>query len=122
MITTTASEQPCSLRVLHSGAIVLKFVGPTPVESFVQILRELEDSLPASGARLVWDLRQLVGHNSEVRKLIIDFLARHRKRISTIDVIVPESNAIIRMVTATVGLAVGIKINLASRFEEALQS
>lgn len=118
---TSNTEQPCSLRTLHSGAIVLKFVGPTPPDAFTQILKELDAAMPASGARLVWDLRLLVGHNPEVRRLIIDFLSKQRKRIFSIDVIVPDSNAIVRMVSATVGLAVGIKINLASRFEETLQ-
>ncbi len=121
MTSTTTTEQPCTLRVLHSGAILLKFVGSTPTDAFVRVLTDLAAAMPKSNARLVWDLRQLVGHSPDVRRLIIDFLSKHRKSISTIDVVVPETNALVRMVTATVGLAVGIKINLVSRFEEALQ-
>lgn len=90
--------------------LLLRFVGPTPTASFDQFLASLSARLPEADATLVFDLRELEGYNPEIKEPIRVWLLRHKLAIRELVVVVRKSDTILKMVTAAIGLAVGVKI------------
>jgi hypothetical protein len=64
-------------------------------------------------ADLVIDIRELNGHNSETRDLWKVWLGKHKRQVRSVVVVLQRAMALHRMVTAAVGLAVGIRIEVA---------
>jgi hypothetical protein len=96
----------------HSGVLLLKFVGTTPTHEFGQCLAALTARLPDQPATLVFDLRQLGGHNPDAKEPMKNWLLANKLLIHELVVVVPKSNVILKMVTAAIGLAVGVKITI----------
>jgi hypothetical protein len=96
----------------HGGMLLLKFVGTTPTQEFRQCLAALTARLPERPATLVFDLRQLGGHNPDAKEPMKDWLLANKLAIRELVVVVPKSNVILKMVTAAIGLAVGVKITI----------
>jgi hypothetical protein len=96
----------------HSATLLLRFVGPTPTQEFRRFLAALSERLPHAPATLVFDLRQLGGHNPEAKEPMKEWLLANKLAIREIVVVVPRSKVILKMVTAAIGLAVGVKITI----------
>jgi hypothetical protein len=96
----------------QSGTLLLKFVGTTPTLEFRRFLSALSERLPEVPATLVFDLRQLGGHNPEAKEPMKDWLLANKLALREIVVVVPNSKIILKMVTAAIGLAVGVKITI----------
>jgi hypothetical protein len=68
--------------------------------------------LPEQPATLVFDLRQLGGHNPDAKEPMKNWLLANKLLIRELVAVVPKSNVILKMVTAAIGLAVGVKITI----------
>lgn len=99
-------------KVASTGTIWLRFVGPTRSEETADFINALSEMMPAEDANIVFDLRQLVGHNPDTKEPIKAWLLQNKPRIAQITVIVPKSGAILKMVTAVIALATGVKIHI----------
>lgn len=66
--------------------------------------------MPENNAYVVFDLRELHGHNPDSKGPIKNWLIANRVRLSQVIVVVPQAATIIKMITAVVGLAAGVKI------------
>ncbi|HWZ90450.1 MAG TPA: hypothetical protein VNW92_16415 [Polyangiaceae bacterium] len=99
-------------KVAATGTIWLRFVGPTRSEETPDFINALNEMMPDEDANVVFDLRELVGHNPDTKEPIKTWLRENKPRIATITVIVPKSGAILKMVTAVISLATGVKISI----------
>lgn len=105
-------------KVAATGTIWLRFVGPTLTSECPDFIGALNEMMPEEDANVVFDLRQLVGHNPDTKEPIKTWLRDNKARIATITVIVPKSSAILKMVTAVIGLATGVKIHIREDMDE----
>ena len=100
------------------GAIWLKFVGPTPNDEVHACIEALTATMPESHARVVFDLRELNGYNPDSKQPIKSWLLDHKLVLDEVTVIIPKSSAWLRMVTAAMGLAAGVKIRIREDADE----
>ena len=100
------------------GAIWLKFIGPTPNDEVRACIEALTATMPESHARVVFDLRELNGYNPESKQPIKSWLLDHKLVLDEVTVIIPKSSAWLRMVTAAIGVAVGVKIRIREDADE----
>jgi hypothetical protein len=105
-------------KVAATGTIWLRFVGPTRTSEVSDFINALSEMMPEEDANIVFDLRELVGHNPDTKEPIRDWLRDNKPRIAQITVIVPKSGAILKMVTAVIALATGVKIRIREDMEE----
>lgn len=105
-------------KAADNGTIWLKFVGPTPTDQVRAFIDTLTATMPTSRARVVFDLRELNGYNPEAKLPIKSWLLEHKLTLEEVTVIIPKSAAWLRMVTAAIGLAVGVKIRIRDDLDE----
>jgi hypothetical protein len=105
-------------KIASTGTIWLRFVGPTLTHEIPQFINALSEMMPAEDANIVFDLRELVGHNPETKEPIKKWLRANKRRFAQITVLVPRSDAILKMVTAVISLATGVKIRVLEEMEE----
>jgi hypothetical protein len=105
-------------KVAATGTIWLRFVGPTRTSETPDFINALNEMMPDEDANVVFDLRELVGHNPDTKEPIKDWLRENKPRIATITVLVPKSGAILKMVTAVISLATGVKIHIRDDLDE----
>jgi hypothetical protein len=101
-----------------TGAICLRFVGPTRTSEIPDFLSALSEMMPPDDAHIVFDLRRLIGHNPETKEPIKAWLRQNKPRIRQVTVVVPSASAIHKMVTAVISLATGVKILIRETLEE----
>jgi hypothetical protein len=77
-----------------------------------ECLSALSEMMPSEGANIVFDLRELEGHNPETKEPIKRWLGKNRTRIRQLTVLVPRASTIHKVATAVMGLATGIKIRI----------
>jgi hypothetical protein len=97
--------------------ITAKFVGPTPTSALPSFLAALSQRMPEAHARVVFDLTELEGYNPEIKEPIKAWLLERKLAIDEVVVVVPRSQVMVRMVTAAVGMAIGIKIKVRDELE-----
>ena len=100
-----------------SGTLLLRFVGPTPTHEIPDFIAALTQNLPTRPAHIVFDLRQLEGHNLETRAPMQRWLMANRPRIAKVTVVVKKAATILKMATSVVGLAAGMKIEIRDDLE-----
>ena len=105
-------------KVAATGTIWLRFVGPTRSEETPDFINALNEMMPDEDANVVFDLRELEGHNPETKDPIKTWLRDNKPRIGTVTVLVPKAGSILKMVTAVIGLATGIKIQIRDDMDE----
>ena len=117
-----APEKPswAITRVAASGTIWLRFVGPTLTHEVPEFINALVAMMPEADANVVFDLRLLEGHNQETKEPIKAWLREYKSRIASVTVIVPKSGSIVKMVTAVISLATGVKIRIRDDIGESL--
>ena len=101
-----------SLRIDALGRIQLAFIGPTRTDAMVRCLDALS-SVMHDRAELIVDIRELAGHNIDTRELWKAWFGRHKSQVRKVIVVMKRAMVLHRMVTAAVGLAVGIRIDVA---------
>jgi hypothetical protein len=113
MVVERASDGSWSVeQIAPGGPLLLEFVGPTSTASFNEFLAALGASMPEGRATLVFDLRRLEGYNPETKDPMKAWLRVHKLAIAELVVVVRKSETILKMVTAAIGLAVGVKISI----------
>ena len=105
-------------KVAATGTIWLRFVGPTLTEEVPDFIAALDEMMPEENALVVFDLRKLVGHNPDTKEPIKTWLRDNKPRIAQITVLVPKSGTILKMVTAVIALATGVKIQIREDMDE----
>jgi hypothetical protein len=95
-----------------TGTIVLRFVGPTRTEEIPAFIAALTQMMPPRDAHIIFDLRELSGHNLGTRAPIKRWLGEHKSRIEQLTVLVNQAATIIKMAVSVVGMATGIKIRM----------
>jgi hypothetical protein len=100
-----------------SGTLVLRFVGPTPTGEIAGFLAALDRNMPLRDAHVIFDLRELVGHNLDTRAPIQRWLLDNRSRLAQVTVVVKKAATIIKMASSVVGMATGIKLRVRDDLE-----
>jgi hypothetical protein len=101
----TASWQ---ISVATNGVIFAHFVGPTPMDEMLAFIDALVAIMPQANARVVFDLRDLGGYNSETKAPMKAWLLKHKLAIQELTV----------MVVAAIALATGVKIRIREDLDE----
>lgn len=109
-------------KVAGTGTICLRFVGPTKTSEVDDFINALTEMMPVEDANIIFDLRELVGHNPDTKEPIKSWLLHNKPRIGQITVIVPKSGAILKMVTAVIALATGVKIRIRDDMGESVSA
>lgn len=112
------SSESWQIQVAGSGLIVCRFVGPTPLDELSAFIVALDEIMPPSNARLVFDLRELGGYNAETKAPMKAWLLEHKLAIRELTVLVPKSSTILKVVVAAIALATGMKLRIREDFEE----
>jgi hypothetical protein len=99
-------------KVASTGTIVLRFVGPTRTWEIAEFLAALSEMMPAENGNVVFDLRDLHGHNPETKGPVKKWLSDNKARIGQITVVVPRAATMLKIVTSVIGLASGLKIKI----------
>jgi hypothetical protein len=99
-------------KVASTGVIVLRFVGPTRTWEVPEFLSALTEMMPDENANIIFDLRDLDGHNPDTKQPIKQWLSSHKPRIANLTVVVRRYATILKVATAVIGLATGIKIKI----------
>lgn len=99
-------------KIASTGAIVLRFVGPTRTSEVPEFLGALSEMMPDDNAHVIFDLRELDGHNPETKQPIKRWLIANKARIASLTVVVARHATLIKVATAVIGLATGIKIKV----------
>lgn len=99
-------------KLAATGTIVLRFVGPTRTWEIAEFLSALTEMMPPEDANIIFDLRQLVGHNPETKQPLKTWLIENRGRIGQVTVVLPKAAILLKMATAVIGLASGVKIKV----------
>lgn len=105
-------------KVAATGTIWLRFIGPTLTDEVPDFIAALNEMMPEENAKVVFDLRRLVGHNPDTKEPIKTWLRDNKPRIAQIIVLVPKSGTILKMVTAVIALATGVKIQIREEMDE----
>jgi hypothetical protein len=99
-------------KLASTGVIVLRFVGPTRTGEAPEFLSALSDMMPDENASIIFDLRELAGHNPETKQPIKKWLLANKSRIASLTVVVARYATLIKIATAVIGLATGIRIKI----------
>lgn len=100
-----------------ASTLLVRFVGPTLTHEIPPLLDALTRRLPERSARLVFDIRDLEGHNSEVRLAFQRWLTAHRERIESITVVVRRAAAAFKVAASVVRIATGLNIQIRDDLE-----
>jgi hypothetical protein len=99
-------------KLVSTGTIVLRFVGPTRNGEVFEFLAALTEMLPTENANVIFDLREMLGHNPETKLPIKTWLLTNKSRLGQVTVVVAKVATIVKMATAVISLASGIKIKI----------
>jgi hypothetical protein len=95
-----------------TGAIVLRFVGPTRTTEIQQFFAALSEMMPERGAQVLFDLRELRGHNPDIKLPATRWLLEHKSRIAQITVVLRRAAALHKLVVAVLSVATGVKMKV----------
>ncbi len=96
----------------EAGIIWVRYFVTTPEPDMRASLAALLEAMPADKAHIVMDLRGMKVHNPDARGPVQDWLRVHKKRIASLMVVLPQAIPLIKLITAAVGFAVGIRIRV----------
>ena len=99
-------------KIASTGTLVIRFVGPTRTHEIPEFLAALSEAMGGDRVSVVFDLRELHGHNPNTKEPTKRWLMAHKHRLDEITVVVPKSATILKLVTAVMSLATGVKIKV----------
>jgi hypothetical protein len=99
-------------KLASTGTIVLRFQGPTRSWETAEFLAALSEMMPADNAHIIFDLREMHGHNPDTKAPIKKWLVENKARIGQIIVVVPRAATLVKIATAVISLASGVKIKV----------
>ncbi len=115
MVAEFANPMPGKLWEIgksESGVVWIRYFLTTPEADMRASLAALLEVMPEANARIVMDLRGLTAHNPDSRGPAQEWLKAYKKRITSLTVVVPRAVPIVKLITAAVGFAVGIRIRM----------
>lgn len=108
-----ATRPPWTLTKLASdGTVVIRFFDHTPTHEIPIFFAAISEMMPAQNANVIFDLRELVSHNPDTKEYAKRWLLENKSRLAQVTVVVAKTATILKMATAVVGLASGVKIRL----------
>jgi len=99
-------------KLASTGTIVMRFVGPTPTAEVFECLAALNEMMPSKNANIIFDLRELHGHNPDTKQPFKNWLLENKPRIGQITLVLPKAATINKMAAAVISLATGIKFKI----------
>ena len=81
------------------------------------LLAALTRHLSEAPTHLVFDIRELEGHNSEARAAFQQWLMEHHSRIAGVTVVVEKAATLLQVAASVVKLATGLKIQVRDDLE-----
>lgn len=118
--TSNAPRDRASWTITKSaatGTIVLRFVGPTQSSEIHEFFVALTEMMPAENAQVIFDLRELEGHNPDTKALSKKWLMENKARIGQITIVVRRAATLLKIVTGVLGLASGVKMKVRDDLE-----
>jgi len=100
-----------------TGAIVLRFVGPTQSWEVPEFFAALNEMMPAENAQVIFDLRELHGHNPDTKAASKKWLQENKARIGQVTIVVPRAATILKIVAGVLSLASGVKMKVRDDLE-----
>lgn len=100
-----------------TGAIVLRFVGPTRSWEIPEFFAALDEMMPAENAHVIFDLRELDGHNPDTKTPSKKWLLENKARIAQVTIVVPRAATILKIVAGVLSLASGVKMKVRDDLE-----
>lgn len=100
-----------------TGAIVLRFVGPTRSWEIPEFFAALNEMMPAENAQVIFDLRELDGHNPDTKTPSKKWLLENKSRIGQVTIVVPRAATILKIVAGVLSLASGVKMKVRDDLE-----
>jgi hypothetical protein len=95
-----------------TGAIVLRFVGPTRTPEIPQFFAALSEMMPEKNAQILFDLRELHGHNPDIKLPATRWLLDHKSRIGQVTVVLRRAAALHKLVVGVLSVATGVKMKV----------
>src|SRR3954469_2693185 len=95
-----------------TGVIALRFVGPTQTTEIHQFFGALSELMPEKDAQILFDLRELHGHNPEMKVPATRWLLDHKSRIGQITVVLRRAAALHKLLVAVLSVATGVKMKV----------
>jgi len=105
-------------KLASTGAIVMRFMGPTPSAEVFECLAALNEMMPGKNANIIFDLRELHGHNPETKQPFKNWLLENKPRIGQITLVLPKAATINKMAAAVISLATGITFKIRDDLDE----
>ena len=100
-----------------SGAIVLRFIGPTRSWEIPEFFAALNEMMPAENAQVIFDLRELHGHNPDTKAPSKKWLLENKSRIGQVTIVVARAATILKIVAGVLSLASGVKMRVRDDLE-----
>jgi hypothetical protein len=100
-----------------TGAIVLRFVGATRSWEIPEFFAALDEMMPAENAQVIFDLRELDGHNPDTKAPSKKWLLENKSRIGQVTIVVPRAATILKIVAGVLSLASGVKMKVRDDLE-----
>lgn len=100
-----------------TGVIVLRFVGPTRSWEIPEFFAALNEMMPAKDAQVIFDLRELDGHNPDTKAPSKRWLMENKSRIGQVTMVVPRAATILKIVIGVLSLASGVKMKVRDDLE-----
>jgi hypothetical protein len=100
-----------------TGVIVLRFVGPTRSSEIPEFFAALNEMMPAENAQVIFDLRELYGHNPDTKAPSKKWLMENKGRIAQVTVVLPRSATLHKIAAAVISLASGVKLKVRDDLE-----
>lgn len=100
-----------------TGVIVLRFMGPTRSWEIPEFFAALGEMMPAENAQIIFDLRELEGHNPDTKAPSKRWLLENKSRIARVTVVVPRAATILKIVAGVLSLATGVKLTVRDDLE-----
>lgn len=100
-----------------TGAIVLRFVGPTRSSEVPEFFAALNEMMPLENAQVIFDLRELDGHNPDTKAASKEWLLANKARIAQVTIVVPRAATILKIVAGVLSLASGVKMKVRDDLE-----
>jgi len=95
-----------------TGVIVLRFVGPTQTREIPQFFGALSEMMPEKDAQILFDLRQLHGHNPDMTLSATRWLVDNKSRIGQITVVLRRAAALHKLLVSVLSVATGVKMKV----------
>jgi len=100
-----------------TGTIVLRFVGPTRSWEIPEFFAALNEMMPAEDAQVIFDLRELHGHNPDTKAPSKKWLMENKSRIAQVTIVVPRAATLLKIVAGVLSLASGVKMRVRDDLE-----